>query len=101
MNNDTANDARIAALDTLLARHMTLGGTASCITDYLLDPACISSPSMIETLDTFLGGDPDDTDITEIHEWLTKINPDLATQIALRAELCDACSSDAENCTCE
>lgn len=99
MNFNETN--RADALSSLIASHMTLGGTASTITDYIDDPACISSPSMIELLDTVIGSDPDDAEITELHEWLTKINPDLATQIALRAELCDACSSDAECCTCE
>lgn len=83
------------ALDLILIKHFSQGGAATTITDYIDDPAAISSPSLITALDALLGDEPE---ITEAHELIKTLNPSLAADIALRAELCNDHSCDPENC---
>lgn len=85
-------------LDALITH---LGGDFNLAADLIIErldsdlPATLTVSCMIET--ALIGAD----DITAAHELIQTTHPDLATAIALRAELCDACSADAECCTCE
>jgi hypothetical protein len=107
MNNDNANDAR-TALDSIIAAHMTMGGAATCLADYLDDPAAISSPSLIANLDKLIraltslpDADPDDIDDTTIAEHLATIDPTFSRLFCERTELCPTHFSDPETCADE
>jgi hypothetical protein len=94
MNKNT-NDA----LATIINAHTDLADAASTIIDYLDDPAAISSPSLINALDSLIDDAPE-PDITAILEMITPLDADLAREIADQGELCPTCFSDLDICDC-
>lgn len=89
------------ALNTIFLAHTSPGGAFSCILDYLDDPACISSPSLIAALDTLNGASPDFADITQTVELIGEFDRETAITLAMRAELCPDHYCDPENCADE
>jgi hypothetical protein len=96
--NKNAKDA----IDTIILAHTSIGGAATMICDYLDDPAAISSPTLINAMETLINelDEPDNADITAILELITPLNADLGEEIAMRAELCPTCFADIEVCDC-
>lgn len=101
MNSMNDESPATDALNAIIAAHSTPRDAATTISDYLLDPAAISSPSLIENLDTLIttiATDPDDTDDAEILDALAMINPDFALIFAAANELCPLHYCDLQIC---
>lgn len=103
MNNDAHIESLIArrdALNAILLRFTSEGGALTAIADYCDDPASLSSPSMIENINTLLGtNDEDDHDITLAAEMIYLIGgPEIGKRFCDRNELCADHFSDPENC---
>lgn len=96
-----ANCLARQTLRAILDAHSTLTSAAECLTDYIDDPAAISSPALIDDLDALLESlaiDADDTDATEIAETIAPIHPAFAREFAMINELCPDHFCDFENC---
>lgn len=95
MNSNDAPD--LAAIMTLLDAHATIDLAAQCLSDYIFDPAAISSPAIISACDTIIELGADD-DPTTIAESLAALCPPLAKAFCACEELCPIHFSDPENC---
>lgn len=89
---------RRAALNDIFLAHSSTSAAISTILDYLDDPACISSPSLIENLDIVNGATPDFADITQTVELISEFDRETALTLCARAELCPIHFSDPESC---
>jgi hypothetical protein len=95
-------NARRTALALIIAKHQgNLDAAAEAFITFCDDDAAISSPSLIEALDTFLMTDTYTVEITQTLEFVDEFSHELARRIAEHAELCPTHLSDPENCADE
>lgn len=71
---------------------------AEMIGTYFIDPAAISSPTLIEKF-SVLANEMGSEDITLLHEMTLRVDRDFADVFADVNELCRVHSCDPENCT--